>query len=307
MPQAGIYEGIPFAEYRSWGGVSQSVLKIGREHTWAHARAYLAEEWSPSTTSAMRFGSAVHCWLLEPEEFARRFVVAGGCGALIKSGDRRGHTCGARAEYAVGADWRCGVHAKGTGAQRVASVVTEAEVGQIQAMERQISAHPACRLLRHPGGHEVSFCCELEGVPFRGRADRYCPKTGTAPAVIIDLKKMGVGDGLQPNLLKKIRDYGYDLQAAAYVNAIEQLTGDRPAFVWLFIEDSPPHLPCAVRATQSMLTLGWLKARQALHDVRDCLQSGYWPGYSDTLVEIDPEPWELRRHGLPTERDGDFF
>jgi hypothetical protein len=35
-----------------------------------------------------------------------------------------------------------------------------------------------------------------------------------------------------------------------------------------------------------------------LDSVRDCLSSGYWPGYCEDLLELQPDVWELKRWQL---------
>jgi hypothetical protein len=178
----------------------------------------------------------------------------------------------------------------------VGDVVSEAEVELIRGMESRISAHPAINLLRHPGDQEVAVCCEIEGVPVKGKLDRWCPPLSGAPGIVKDLKKMGVGDGADFSLRRKIRDYGYDLQAALYTTMIQKLTGELPAYCWVFVEDKPPHMVAARRASAKLLEVGWRKLVSLLGEYRENQLTGHWPGYGDELEEIEPEAFEAREY-----------
>ena len=85
-PAPGVYPGVPFDEYRSWDAASQSMLKPGRK-SMAHLRH--AQKFPPDATAAMRLGSFLHSFCLEPETLLSRYVVAPGVDRRTKAGKER--------------------------------------------------------------------------------------------------------------------------------------------------------------------------------------------------------------------------
>ena len=306
VPAEGIHHNVSSAEYHAWPVLSQSLLKIGVSVSWARVRQMLDGRVKHDPPDAMVFGSAVHCWLFERDTFADRFPISAPCSAILKSGDRKGSPCCGNASYRVGDAWFCGKHVSDD-CEQVVDFVTPDEMARIKQMTAALMASPAAKLLWHPGGQEIAWTAVLDGVPMKGKLDRWCPEMtapdgSTIPGLIIDVKKMPVGNGSLSTLQSTIRNRQYDLQAATYVRAMETLTGKRPVYVWLFIEDSEPFDVAAVQASSSMMALGFRKLDKALGDARDCLSSGYWPGYADPigsdLAQIGPSDWELRSWGL---------
>jgi hypothetical protein len=222
---------------------------------------------------------------LEPDEFPKRFVVAGPCEAVLKSGDRKGMACG-KAASMLGADerWYCGIHRMDVSSWS-GDLISEDEFARCKAVHESLKQHWALQLIRRKGWSEVSLRWDRFGLPMKGRLDRYAD--GTRP-VILDVKKCRVGFGTIEECERSISRYGYHVQAAMYVDGIEQLTGVRPEFIWIFVEDGPPHDINILPASDETLKIGWHIARTAIDRyARSVEENDIW-GYIRIPENVKP-------------------
>lgn len=97
---------------------------------------------------------------------------------------------------------------------------------------------------------------------------------------------------------RHIDDYGYAVQHAAYIEAVETLKpmlAGRVKFVFIFFELEPPYSITPIRLSGEFRELGKRRWRRAVETWERCLSTGTWPGYADGIVEIEPKPWTLLR------------
>lgn len=143
------------------------------------------------------------------------------------------------------------------------------------------------------GKWEQVVLWEEDGVACRGMLDHLqmleCP-------YILDLKTSSSAN--PADLGKKIVEDGYDIQMAAYLNAIHALdpsiTGHiRPFF--LFVETDFPYLASIVRPSEGMLQLGLARWERAKAIWRECLLKNQWPGYSKKVTTVFPTNWQLQQ------------
>ncbi len=111
---------------------------------------------------------------------------------------------------------------------------------------------------------------------------------------VIDIKH---SDVLQPRkLARHMLDLGYELQRAAYVEAIEKVTGVRPSFQTVFIPNKDTiDLALPVDHGDSFQQLGEMRWRAAVDLWHWCRKNGLWPGYggTDNLATVHAERWML--------------
>jgi len=80
--------------------------------------------------------------------------------------------------------------------------------------------------------------------------------------------------------------YGYDIQAAAYVSAVEHVRPEqvgRVRYQWIVAEIEEPYAVARIVPSESMMAHGRARWARALAIWERCLRTGTWPGY-----EIDP-------------------
>jgi hypothetical protein len=97
---------------------------------------------------------------------------------------------------------------------------------------------------------------------------------------------------------KHVDDYGYALQRAAYVSALEKLRPEyagRIDFVFVFYETEPPYAVVPRRLSGEFRQLGERRWKRAVDTWARCLKTGVWPGYDDRIRDLEPAPWALAK------------
>jgi hypothetical protein len=147
---------------------------------------------------------------------------------------------------------------------------------KVKAMADKLSEHTLAMRLLSDGKPEVSAYAvdEATGVMRRGRFDWL----GTN--VITDYKTAATVD---PKALAgkygTVKKYGYDQQAAWYLDLCRDLGHDAQAFAFIFQMKEPPYLVTVAYIDEADLWDARQANRTALERFRDCTASGIWPGY----------------------------
>lgn len=113
---------------------------------------------------------------------------------------------------------------------------------------------------------------------------------------VYDIKSIRSANPVQCR--KHIEDYGYAIQRAAYVSAIETIRPElagRVDFVFVFYELEPPHAVTPLRLSGAFRELGDRGWRRAVRRWEECLRTNVWPSYVDGIREIEPSKWALER------------
>jgi len=149
--------------------------------------------------------------------------------------------------------------------------------------------------------HQVRFEWENDGCACSGVLD--CLIVEESRARIFDLKKTASAN--PKDLERSITRYGYHIQQAAYIEAVEffypHLSG-RVSFEFLFYETSEPYCMTPAKLDGMLRELGKDKWDKAKATWRDCLLSGYWPEYQSEnndngVIILEGKPWDLKEMG----------
>lgn len=210
----GIYYDISNEDYHAGDGVSKSQLDI-----IAMSPALL--EWQKSAPvdtkklKALDMGTALHCLLLEPDEFDKRFIIA-------PSFNRR-TTQGKADEEAFLKD-----------VESMGMTVMDAEQGRkLKLMRDSAMAHPGARwLLEEEGFSESSIYWNDSdtGELCRIRPDRYLKNY----PVIVDVKKVADMDRFSRHL----DEFRYHVQEAMYCDGFLSHFCEMPKFVFLAVSET---------------------------------------------------------------------
>lgn len=97
---------------------------------------------------------------------------------------------------------------------------------------------------------------------------------------------------------KHIEEYGYAIQRAAYVSAVERIRPElagRIEFIFVFYELQSPFAVTPIRLPGSFRELGERAWRRSVDSWEKCLRTNAWPAYADGIIEVEPSPWALAR------------
>lgn len=161
----------------------------------------------------------------------------------------------------------------------------QGQLDEMLLMREQLMGMPLLSQLISNGQPEVSMFWQHEatGTPCRGRLDFLKEYT------IVDLKF--VREVNRRSVRNMIAEYGYDVQAAAYLDGLRRCTGkDIGNFIFLFQEKQAPYKVMAVHLNESVLAEGRSKYDAAMQRYQDCLKAygtNQWAGYADEVESLD--------------------
>ena len=221
----------------------------------------------PESTPAMILGSALHCLVLEPDEFWNRYAVDPGFDRRTKAG---------KEQWAAFEE-----------ANRGKELLTSAQYEQIQGMNASIREGKAGRLIARCRFREVmlEWLDPLADQPCKGRIDAYSPEDGIA----IDIKT--TTDASPKAFPRAVANYLYHGQAAFYLDGLAAKGIEVRRFVFLAIEKEPPYAWSICLCTEGMITAGRALYRGLLDKHAECCAKGEWPGYDDGVTEIELPRW----------------
>lgn len=283
-PAPGIYHNVPFEEYQRWNAINASMIDWGLI-SMEHMKAY-ADDLLKKKSRALDFGSAIHCRLLEPKLFKKKYLIAEPCEAILKSGKNKGSACGNSSSFQENGMWLCGTHASDQATPNE-HCLTSYEFQAVEAIWAKVLTHPAVNILRSKGGFESSCVFHWNGIRCKFRTDKIVFKTGDIGWWILDVKKVASGRVTDYHCQKSIGEYNYDMRAAWYVDGLRRITGDQDVnFLWVFVEDSFPHSINVIRAdddesdSTSTIATGRKMYETTVSEYLKCLESGKFYGVS---------------------------
>lgn len=160
----------------------------------------------------------------------------------------------------------------------------------VQAMARALRDHPVASALFQPGTGQPErslFWFDDEFGTWRRAMLDWLPGTTDGRLIIPDLKTCS---SAEPGSLARVFfQYGYHQQCPWYIDAAEALGlagGFEPAFVFVFIEKTPPHLVTVAQPSPEAIQWGRVLNRKAIDVYRHCKQTGRWPGYADDVISL---------------------
>jgi len=243
-------------EYVS-SSVLKTILKDGKEFE----RIYINGESSPMFNKvALDMGSYIHALILEPHLVAEEFAVSDSiyqrdCDEWKEFEEaNKGLICITKAQYNHG------------------KVLLE------NFYRKEIELRPNEKVLVNNffvgGNAEETLCVEMDGIKVKVRFDYR--KSTTNASSINDIKTTSKKIKTKKDVEKICKSFGYDLSAALYCDAVEQQTGIKHDFYFVFIskEDNQTTI---WKASDQMLESGREKYREALRKLKQGRETGvYW-------------------------------
>jgi PDDEXK-like domain of unknown function (DUF3799) len=294
----GVHYGLSFEEYLSIDAINKSGLDA-LARSPMHFRAAQDKD-----TAAKAFGRAIHCAVLEPEEFDKRYApkpTADRFPAALNTADQYKAKC-----------LELGIKITGTKEvlkRRILEVTSETrflddieaehskfqllsedEWGACHIIAAQFLASPVAAEVFQKGRSEVTIVWEREGYRCKARLDWLADDFSIAA----DLKS--AVDASPAGFAKSCADYNYHRQADWYLEAVEVASGIRPSmFAFGVYEKEFPYASAFYFAGQDMLELGKLENRELFARYVRCKTQDRWPGYPEELTPVDFPAWRVKR------------
>ena len=217
-------------------------------------------------TAAMRFGTLVHCAVLEPDELNARFAVAP---------DRR-----TKEGKAAAAEF------KAAGIEPVSA----ADMAIAVAMRDAVRSHPDAMALLKEGQAEQSYWYDDKPSGLRCK----CRPDWMTGDTLVDLKT--TTDASPRGFAKSVAQYRYHVQADHY------LAGTLARrMVFIAVEKTYPFAVGVYELDQDALDHAIVLRHQNLQTIADCQAIREWPGYPSQTISLPK--WALADPDTVTSND----
>lgn len=266
--------------------LARLLLNRSPRHAW-HASPRLNPDWQPTEKKAYDIGRAAH-----------RMVLGCGDDFAEVPADLLSDDGAARSK--VAREWMAQARAEGL------TPLKGDEVARIQEMADAVQSRLSCMGITFaPGRSEVAAMAQVDGIWCRAMVD-HAPIDPRLP--LYDLKT--TTDASPEAVVRTINAYGYDVQAAHYLDTWEAATGERRKFRFVFVEKDAPHevfvgdLMDRPGADGDWMETARSKAREARRIWGECIAANEWSGYP-ARVGIIAAPiwhgndWADRETGVP--------
>lgn len=267
-------DGLSNEDYHAGPGLSVSGAKRLLVTPY-HYHALTGERTAPpkAPTPGMVNGTLVHCLVLEPDEFDKRY-------ALVPHG--------VEMRTKVGKEFAAGVLAAGL------EVVTVEQYERARSQAYALSRVPeVAELLTAPGfvaEQSVFWRDTAHGLLLKCRPDGRCLVSHGAGNVLLDVKTCT--DASDEGFASACAKFGYYMQDPWYCEGVEAATGV-PVLGMVFgaVENEFPYAARAFMLSDEARREGREANARARATYAACLTRGEWPGYPEGIAVIDLPRW----------------
>jgi exodeoxyribonuclease VIII len=230
--------------------ISKSGLDLIHKSPLHYWERYLNPGHVEKKTPALLLGSAVHCAVLEPQEFGKRYAIAPNLDRRTKDGK-----------------------------QRYEEFIASVEGLEIISPEDAIICERIAEAARrHPqAGLLLSKITQVEQVFTHD--DKKCkPDALTSLNICLDLKT--TEDASPYAFGRSAMKYRYDVQAAFYIDILEANNIPCEGFVFIAVEKTAPFAVACYVIEDADIQAGRQKYQEDYIVWKQCTQLNEWPGYN---------------------------
>lgn len=216
-------------------------------------------------TDAMRFGRAMHSYLLdEPEEFEAKYYVE----PEIIKGVPINRRLKDHREFLEALDE----------ANKEKDKVKPEELEVLKLIQTSMYETELAQQYLSGGFAEYAIFSEINGVKVKVKMDYFIPGSNGNPNIVVDLK--GCQDASERGFKHEIYSRHYDLQAYMYRAVAMNAYPNDTMFIFAAIEKNQPYSCCWYGASDEMLTNGKRKFEESLDIYRNTVLLGSYPQYN---------------------------
>ena len=244
-------------------------------------------------TEALIFGSAYHCYILEPKVFEEEYYVFNDkaiCDVLIGEGYKSPRSTKAYKEW------------QDSEMQIIGNkkVITKDIADRLIAMKEKLMRHPYAKMLLSNGFNEQGYMGEIEteagNIKIKFKPDH----VNDNKKIIVDLKT--TRDASKDGFPKLAGDLSYHIQAALYADLMEKVSGDNRAYTFFFIaqEKTTPYAFNLFESSPQFISQGRFEYEMLLQLYKYCIDNDRWPGYQIWcenkygILELKLPPWAIK-------------
>jgi exodeoxyribonuclease VIII len=273
-PEPQLIEGIPYEEYHEIPALRASVVKDGlfkdvEKQVVISPRHILASFQGESykESESMTFGKALHCLLLEPDEFEKRFAYYDG---------RRDERTKAYQEFLEENEGKSVL--KTTGPMSWEWCLEAAsELCQNDVVQEYIAA----------GAREVTGLATVHDVPCKVRYDWL----SVSKQSILDVKTTrSIGP---VEFFYEWNRYGYGIQMAMYSHVYQAITGVALPVVIVAVENHPPFCSVVYEIPSELLRRDLEIVFRVCDTVKRCLDTNEWPSFASEARPLAVPDWAM--------------
>jgi exodeoxyribonuclease VIII len=234
--------------------------------------AHFKEEEEVKETDALLFGSAYHCFILEPERFEKEYCVFDDsvvCGALIAKGAKSPR---ATNDYKT---WYAGEISFSDGK----ILIDKSDKDKLQAMKDRLMNHPYARMLLNNGINEQGYMGEIQTESGEIKVKIKPDHINEGKKIIVDLKTCM--DASVDGFSRHAADMDYHIQTSCYSDIMEKMTGDGRPYKFFFIaqEKKKPFAFNLFESSPQFISQGRFEYEMLLQLYKYCIDNNTWPGY----------------------------
>lgn len=168
-------------------------------------------------------------------------------------------------------------------------ILSHKDAVTVMAMAEVMKQHPIYAALAHGKPEQTLIWRDKEtGVWCRVRPDflpdnkQHIPDYKTCQSAHPD------------DFARDMRNYGYHMQGAYYLDGIEAVFGIKPQSFYLIAQEKePPYIVQPFHLDAECIEWGRKLNRQALRTFAKCLETNTWPGYSSDFATVSLPMWEV--------------
>ncbi len=269
---AGIRRGLHFDVdidvYHSGPGISKSGLDdINANPAIYYARHLDPSRPPPKSRAGQLEGALAHCAILEPAEFNKRYAV--GPDVIRSTKVWKEFEAAHPGMECIKPDQYEAAHRQADSVRRLSEIAEALQRGMAE-----VSAY-----WTDPATGELCRC----------RPDWVYQPNETG-AILLDVKTCS--DAKPSEFARQVARKAYDKQAAFYTDGYGIASGKTVhGFIFLAVETEWPFAASACMLDEDGVEIGRRAYRRNLNTYSECLKSGMWPGYSESIEIIRLPKW----------------
>lgn len=274
-------EGLPEENYHADRSAVSSTAVRHFQRSPAHFWSRFVLGYEKEKTEAVKFGTLAHKAILEPSSLRDNYLVVPDFGNCTYKENKLSRDAWL-AEHGLVWVPRHGIKS-GDGSEPTVVLIKEEEAQHIEGMVKAIIAHPKARALLSDGVAEVSgvFREPTTGLKCRIRPDFLSHSL----KALVDYKT--TIDASFRRFHRDAYERGYQVQLGMYEEGVNQICGWRPEQTAVIAQEKePPYAVSVFVCDEGFLSRGQSDFRTACAGIKQCLEEGRWPAYSEELQTL---------------------